>query len=200
MAVIRKFKGLHEENALERAMQEHLYQHLWLLDASWARATQTEHMERSMETALGEVCESLTDEQTLARVDVKYSTTGNKHIIIELKRAKRVLNETEIFEQLRKYYGAARAVLRAANRATEEVEILCLLGKRLREWTRDDGSEKRFRESLRAYNSRIVMYDELIENAERAYKDYLDRERESGRVFRLVQRVSERDVEMMSTT
>lgn len=85
LRIIRKLTGLVDENAKERAMQEHLYKHLWLLDPSWERATHTEHMERKMETALQQICDTLTPEQRQARVDVKYSTTGKKHVIIELK-------------------------------------------------------------------------------------------------------------------
>ena len=200
LEVIRKFTGFVDDNALEQAMQEHLYRHLWLLDPSWERATRTEHMERRMETALESVCDSLTEEQRRARVDVKYSTTGNKHVIIELKRAARVLNEADISQQLKKYYSAAHKVLKDSNRVTDEVEILCLLGKLLREWKDVDGAESRFRDSLRPYNSRIVMYDELIDNAMRAYQDYLDREKEAGRVYRLIQRISDQDVRALSPT
>ena len=60
--------------------------HLWLLDASWERATHTEHMEKRIYNALQGVYASLTKEQQESRLDIYYSTTGNKHVIIELKR------------------------------------------------------------------------------------------------------------------
>ena len=83
LEVINKLTGLVDENAKERALQEHLYQHLWLLDPSWERATHTEHMERRIHTALQGVYDSLSPDQRAARLDIYYSTTGNKHVIIE---------------------------------------------------------------------------------------------------------------------
>lgn len=44
------------------------------------------------------------------------------------------------------------------------------------------------------------MYDELIENALQAYQDYVDGADKAGRVYRLIQRISERDVEALSPT
>ena len=37
MEVIKAFKNITEENALEKVIQTHLYNHLWLLDPSWER-------------------------------------------------------------------------------------------------------------------------------------------------------------------
>ena len=90
--------------------KDHLYAHLWLLDPSWERATATARMEQRIKTALDGVYDSLTEEQKSARLDIYYSTTGNKHVIIELKRAERVLDTTDLFAQVSKYYGAAENV------------------------------------------------------------------------------------------
>ena len=51
---------------------------------------------------------------------------------------------------------------------------------------------------LSASRARVVMYDELIENALQAYQDYVDGADKAGRVYRLIQRLSERDVEALS--
>ncbi len=181
-------------------MQEHLYKHLWLLDPSWERATHTEHMERRMETALNEECDSLTAEQQRARVDVKYSTTGNKHVIIELKRAQARVTTSALSDQVSKYYTAAEIILNSADRSNEPVEIVCVVGRRLRDWNESPTGEQRSREILRASHARVVMYDELIENALQAYQDYVDGAERAGRVYRLIHRISERDVEALSPT
>ena len=49
-------------------------------------------------------------------------------------------------------------------------------------------------------NARIVSYDQLIDNALQAYQDFVDREQEAGRVYRLIQGISEQDVEAISPT
>ena len=198
LQVIRKLTGLVDENAKERALQEHLYKHLWLLDASWERATHTERMEQLISNALEGVYNTLTEDQKRSRLDIYYSTTGNRHVIIELKRADRVLNSSELYDQISKYYGAAEKVLTATNRSNEPLEVVCVVGRRLRDWDDSPTGESRSRDSFKALNARIVSYDELINNALEAYQDYVDRGQEAGRVYRLIQEISEQDIEAIS--
>ena len=198
LQVIRKLTGLVDENAKERALQEHLYKHLWLLDASWERATHTERMEQLISNALDGVYDTLTEEQKRARLDIYYSTTGNKHVIIELKRADRVLSSSDLYDQISKYYGAAEKVLASTNRSNEPLEVVCVVGRRLRDWDESPTGELRSRDSFKALNARVVSYDELINNALEAYQDYVDRGQEAGRVYRLIQEISEQDIEAIS--
>ena len=198
LQVIRKLTDLVDEDAKEKALQQHLYKHLWLLDPSWERATLTAVMEKRIHTALKGVFDSLTPEQKSARVDIFYSTTGNRHVIIELKRAKRILTTSDLHDQISKYYSAAENVLRDTGKSSEPLEVVCVVGRRLRDWDDSDTAESRSRESLRALNARVVFYDELIENALQAYQDYVDRGEEAGRVYRLIQEISEEDVRAIS--
>ena len=195
--VIRKLIGLVDDNAKERVLQAHLFTHLWLLDPSWERATYTEHMERRVRTVFDRVYHSLPKEQQDARLDIYYCTTGNRHVIIELKRADRILSSLELLNQVEKYCSAVKQILLDTGKGNELLEIVCVVGKRLREWDSPDG-EKSSRESLRAYNATVVTYDELIEHALQAYQDYVDREQEVGRVYRLIQEISNQDVEAIS--
>ena len=196
--VIRKLTGLVDENAKERALQEHLYQHLWLLDPSWERATHTERMEQRIYLALDGVYNSLTSKQRDARLDIYYSTTGNKHVIIELKRANRALDTSDLHGQITKYYGAAETVIGEMGKGSEPLEFVCVVGRRLRDWDESSGAEQRGRDSLKALNARVVSYDQLIENALQAYQDYVDSGAEAGRVYKLIQEISEHDVEAIN--
>ena len=198
LEVISKLTNLVDENAKERVLQEHLYKHLWLLDPSWERATHTFLMERRIHTALKGVYESLTPEQQQSRLDIYYCTSGNKHVIIELKRANRELTSNDLYGQISKYYGAAERVLSTTGRPNEPLEIVCVVGRRLRDWDDSPTGEARSRESLRAQNARVVSYDQLIENALQAYKDYLERGEAAGRVYRLIQEISEQDFQAIS--
>jgi len=82
------------DDALEKAIQQHLFKHLWLLDPSWERATGTEYMEQQVDTEFKKLNAKLTKEEKEGRVDIKYATrVGPSHLIIELKRAKRVDNQ-----------------------------------------------------------------------------------------------------------
>ena len=198
LEVIRKLTGLVDENAKERAMQEHLYKHLWLLDPSWERATNTALMEKRIKTALDGVYDSLTEDQKAARLDIYYSTTGKRHVIIELKRADRLLTTTDLHGQISHYYSAAEKILAYSGRENEPLEMVCVIGRELRDWNESPTGKQRSRESLKALNARVVMYDELIDNAQEAYKDYVERGQEAGRVYRLIQEISEQDVEAIS--
>ena len=200
MEVIRKLTGLVDEKARERALQEHLFKHLWLLDPSWERATHTERMERQIKTALQGVYDSLPEEQQKARLDIYYATTGNKHVIIELKRANRVLGTTEIYDQISRYNNEAKRILENTGRRNEPLEIVCVVGKKLREWVTYPNTEQEYRDSLRVRNARIVYYDELIENALQAYNDYVVSAEKAGRVYKLIQSIEEQDVEAISPT
>ena len=200
LQVINKLSDLIDESAKERVVGEHLYKHLWLLDPSWERATHTEAMERGVKTALNGVVESLTEEQKRARLDIYYSTTGNRHVIIELKRADRVLTTTDLHGQVTKYYNAAKQVLINSDKGSEPLEIVCVVGRRLRDWSDSSEAEERSRKSLSALNARVVTYDRLIENALQAYQDYVDRGKAAGRVYRLIQEISEQDAEAINPT
>lgn len=197
LEVIGKLTTLTDENAKERAMQEHLHRHLWLLDPSWERATSTVRMEERIYNALDGVYESLTPEQKAARLDIKYSTTGNKHVIIELKRAGRVVSSSDLITQVEKYYGAARIVLNDMGKVNEPIEVVCVIGQRLRGWDDAPDGESRSRQALEAYNARVVMYDQLIQNALEAYQDYVNGAENVGRVYRLITSIGPEDFQAM---
>lgn len=198
LEVINKLTGLVDENAKEKALQRHLYQHLWLLDPSWERATRTERIESRIYNALEGVYDSLTEEQKEARLDISYSTTGNRHVIIELKRADRVLTTADLQSQIMKYFGAAENVLIDMGKRSEPLEIVCVIGRRLRDWDEHSTGEERSRGALKSYNARIVTYDELITNAQQAYQDYINSREEVGRIYRLIQDISDQDVRAIS--
>lgn len=140
----------------------------------------------------------MTEEQQQARLDIKYTTTGNKHVIIELKRANRVLTTPDLFGQISKYYDAAEKVLARSVKGNEPIEIICVLGDWPRDWNDAPSSGLRYRESLRSLNARVVTYDQLIENALNAYQEYVDREQEAGRVYDLIQSIEKQDVEAIN--
>ena len=198
LEVIRKLTDLVDDNAKEEAIKQHLYKHLWLLDASWERATHTERMEKRIYKALDGEYKSLTPEQRDSRLDIYYTTTGNKHVIIELKRAARVLDTSDLHTQISKYCGAASNVLQGLGKGNEPLELVCVIGKRLRDWDDRPDGELRSRRSLDALDARVVMYDELIQNAQEAYQDYLKQAEEAGRVYRLIISIEAEDFQAMS--
>ena len=188
LEVIRKFENIVEDDEIEKVLQEHLYNHLWLLDPSWERATRTEYMERQVRIALDGVDAILTESEKLSRVDIGYTTSGNKHVIIELKRASRSLSTSDLVTQIQKYYGAATKVLQQTGKGNDPVEFICVIGRPLTDWDNPDGVSMS-RNMLEGAKARVVMYQELIENAAKAYNDYADMHKEAGRVYELIKTI-----------
>ncbi len=197
LGVIRKLTSLVDDDAKERALTEHLYKHLWLLDPSWERASHTPHMETRINTVLRGPDGSLTDKEKLSRIDIRYTTTGKKHVIIELKRASRLLRTGELVDQINGYRTAVSKVLESLGKTDESLEIICVVGKPLQDWSAPDG-RKVSRDTLAGSYARVVMYDELIENALEAYQEYVDREQDAGRVYRLITSIEAEDFHAMS--
>ena len=196
LEVITKLAGLVDEDAKEKALQKHLYKHLWLLDPSWERATHTARMETQVAKALDKVYASLTVAQKKSRLDIKYTTTGNKHVVIELKRASRRLSTGDLITQIIKYRGAVGKVLGSQGKGDEPLEFICVIGRDLSDWSNPDGRQKSTN-TLAGQEARVVMYDGLIGNAQQAYQDYLDRQGQAGRVHELITSISVEDVEAM---
>jgi Histidine kinase-, DNA gyrase B-, and HSP90-like ATPase len=160
------------ENALERAIQQFLFDHLWLLDPSWERAEGTEVMEKGVKSMFEAVTAKLTDEERLGRLDIGYRKAAGEHIIIELKRPDRIVGRSEMLEQSEKYLSGMKKLLEAQGTPHEPVEIVFVLGKEPKEWANPEGKE-RVAVQLKANGARIVFYNALLANAEKSYRDYL---------------------------
>ena len=186
LRIISKLHDAVQDNAVERTIQEILYEHLWLLDPSWDRATETTYMEQTVQKEFAEIeaKELLTDSELNGRYDIKYKMTAGKHVIIELKRANRKLDQYDLLRQVEKYGEVLRKIVRAIGK-NEPVEIVCLVGKQLVQWS-DAEQRERSKKTMEQQNVRVVLYHELIEDAYRTYNSFLELRHEHGRVYRLV--------------
>ena len=173
MDIIDKFEKITNEQQKERVLQEYLYKNLWLLDPSWERPTSNETMEKRLTSLFdGEV--NLTEDEKKARLDIRFKEFAGKTVIVELKRYDRVVSSGEILDQVRKYSNGIDKILRKEDPDKPPLyEIIVLLGK----YVDNDSSPKnceQVAESLKPHHSRVVYYDELINNARNAYKSYFD--------------------------
>ena len=188
--VVKALQQKVDENVLEKVIQQHLFNHLWLLDPSWERATETQYMEQRVETEFAKIDAGLTEDEKKARIDIKYRKTGGRHVIIELKRSGVLTNTDALMQQVRKYRNALEKLLGEYGQANDAVEIVCVVGKPLSDWT-SDRAKKASEDQMKFIDSRVVLYQELIENAYRAYREYLDTDKEAGRVFSLIAAIEE---------
>lgn len=193
LAVIDKLIEIADNSPIEKVVQEHLFNHLWLLDPSWERMQGTEHVETTVRKAF-EALEAKRQGDRESRLDIKYTTTAGKHVIIELKRPSVVVSTGELMAQVERYRTEVEEIMQREGRPTEPVEFVCVVGKKPRDWGTPSG-RSRSEASLAAYSARIVMYDELIRNAQEAYKDYTERQKTVSRVYNLITSIEESDKE-----
>jgi hypothetical protein len=170
--VIKTLQEKVDENALERAIQQYLFDHLWLLDPSWERAEGTQVMEVRVQKLFADVAADLTEEERRGRLDIGYRKTAGEHVIIELKRPERVVGRSEMLDQSEKYFSGMTRLLFAQGTPHEPIEIVFVLGHEPREWANPEG-KTRVINQLKENRARIVFYDQLLTNAEKAYSDYL---------------------------
>ena len=181
-----------DDNALEKVLQEHIFTHLWLLDPGWERATETgpAYMEKSVGKMFEDVDKTLTEEERLSRIDIKYTTAHGKHVIVELKRADRVLSTNDVHRQLDKYRIAFQKVVRQHEKQPKPLELVCIVGRELSEWT-DPAERELTARTLAPIGARVVTYQQLITDSEANYKEFLERHAEAGRISELIHEINE---------
>lgn len=173
LEVIRAFEQHVSDDEREKVLQQYLFDHLWLLDPSWDRASGSEIIEQPVQREFDGIDASLSDEERRGRVDIKYRNTTGRHVIIELKRANRIVDVAELVTQGRKYRLALTKCLKAAGRSEEPHEVIFVVGRPLR-----DESDHEFVElQLKSINGRVLTYAQLIDRAKLAYREYLDKTR-----------------------
>ena len=173
---IQKLDSLADEDELERVVQEHVYNNLWLLDPSWERATEDAYMEQRLNKIAPDVfpLDDRGDEIT-GRIDIRYRKAAGAHVIVELKRYGRSCTIDELMTQGQKYYDGLSSVLTQQNRSSEPIEVVFVLGQapRVTHRQRYDDSEYIARR-LDPIGGRYVLFRELVRNARHQYQEYLE--------------------------
>ncbi len=187
LEVVRKLIADVEGDALEKIIQEHIHSHLWLLDPSWDRATETPQMEKTIKKDFEDLQAKSTDEEQAGRIDIIYKKSSGKHIIIELKRASARTNTSALLNQVDKYRTAVKKAARDAG-DNDSVETICLVGCDLKDWRTDELREES-QKTLQPKNIRVVTYQQLIHDAEIHYKNYLEKSDDRGRINSLLEEI-----------
>ena len=189
--VIKKLSADIDENVLEKIIQQHIYNHLWLLDPSWDRATETPTLERSVTTSFDKISDKLSKEEKQGRLDIRYKKTSGKHVIIELKRGSAPNSTYSLMGQVDKYIRALRKQLRVAKEAGA-IEAVCLVGKELSDWE-DAETRQESENALEAKHIRVITYQQLIRDAEASYQQYLEKSKAKGRIKKLLDEIETYD-------
>lgn len=187
LEAISAFQGIVDADSKERVLQQYLFDHLWLLDASWERAAGSEIMETRL-TEEGVIVADLNEKEKLGRVDIKYRTSAGKHIVVELKKARRKMRLIELQEQGQTYVDKLKKILRAQNEPNPDIEVVFVIGTPIDE---EGSNPDRIKNSMAAISpgSRIIHFDTLIRNAQDNYAEYLRATREADRLQAIVDRL-----------
>ena len=154
--VIRTLQDKVDENAREKAIQQYLFDHLWLLHPYWERAESTEVMETRVTSLFEDIDATLTDDERQGRLDIGYRKTAGQHVVIELKRPQRVVTIPELIAQVGKYRSGMKRILTHLGTPYEPIEFVVLLGREPREWSdadRKDSAKVLWRSMMRGSSS-----------------------------------------------
>lgn len=185
--VIHALRRLVDEDEKEKALQKHLFDHLWLIDSTWERADGSELIEsRLLEE--GVKVHDLTEKERLGRVDIKYRNVMGKHVIVELKRAGRNVKLIELQEQGILYVDKLEKILGKQGEQNPQIEVVFVIGPMIDE---EKNNRQRVESMMDAVSpgSRIVHFDNLISGATRHYQQFLDKSAELDRVASIVDRI-----------
>lgn len=168
LCVIQKLQQSVKKNKREKEVQKYIFEHLWLLDPAWERATEFERMEERIQRAIPQKA------GRYLRMDIRYRRVAGAHVILELKRASRRLHKTDIERQLGDYMSAVRKQLKEdLQQIRLPIEGICIVGKLPIGWEEDSEIRRKEEDSLRLLGIRVLTYTELINNAESAYAKFL---------------------------
>ncbi len=184
---IRDFQTIIDEDAKERVLQKYLFDHLWLLDPAWERATGSPIMESRLTTE-GVLIEDMTEKERLGRVDLAYRTNAGKHVIVELKKVGRKMGLLDLVEQGQTYVDKLTKILREQNQSSPDIEVIFVLGKTIDE---EATNPERLKSSMTSISpgSRIVHYDTLIRGAQEAYSAYIEKSKSLDKLEKIVDRI-----------
>ncbi|MDE0507107.1 MAG: ATP-binding protein [Gammaproteobacteria bacterium] len=186
--MIRKLRKLVDDNDFEEMIQKHIYTHLWLLDPSWDRATETPSMEKTVRTDFDRLSKKLSQEERDGRIDIRYKKTSGKHVIVELKRASVKTTSWMLGNQVQKYLDALKKQI-DEHREYGPVEAVCLLGHLPTDWTSQNQRQDEL--NLTTRGIRVMTYRSLIKDAEKSYDEYLRKAEDRGRIKKLLDAIEE---------
>ncbi len=176
LRAIEALSKLTEENQKERVLQEYLFDHLWMLDPAWDRATGNAEMEKRLKL---QSCFSDDNEtkEKFGRIDIRYRQVGGGNVLVELKRYKVKPSPFQLAEQCSQYVQALKQV----ESTPKTWSIVAIVGT----MSADDREKAEYHMRAEARDARVVTYDQLISQAASQYSEFIERTRKADRIARL---------------
>lgn len=180
MKVIKAFEDKVNENLKEKIIQEYLYNHLWLLDPAWERSIGSETMEQTISKEFEKIDVDLSDEEKKGRIDIKYKTYADTHIIIELKRPSVTTYCNKLIAQVDKYRRALKEYLKKNGIENQAIETICIVGEMPKDY--DD----EYRSELTLKSIKVITYNNLFRQTHNNYALYIEASCKAGRLVKLI--------------
>ena len=187
LGIIQTLEEKIDNNNRERVIQEYLFDHLWLLDPHWERIESEQFMETRISTVFGNLENTLSEEEKLARIDIKYRKTAGTHVVVELKRPDVIVKTEELVGQIEKYRSGILKLLGDQN-DTNPLSFVILLGRRPSIWRNPKGPET-VTKLLKDVDAHIVLYDELLRNASNCYDEYWRKYRDVKSLEKIIEAI-----------
>ncbi|PWB53905.1 MAG: hypothetical protein C3F13_08350 [Anaerolineales bacterium] len=188
LAVIQKLVKLADSqpSVKERVLQEHIFDHLWLLHPSWDRASTNQRIEQSVTKEFNAVTAKLTKEEKEGRIDIRYKTAAGKHIIVELKKYDRKVTVDELIPQIRKYRNALEKCLKSHLPDEKPIiESIIILGDHPEPKSQPETNIQH----LSLEGARYVLYDQLITDALQGYQEYIEKDKAVSELLNIVDKI-----------
>ncbi|PTL73227.1 hypothetical protein C1I63_10445 [Rathayibacter caricis DSM 15933] len=181
LEAIEKLENMINKDELEKVLQKHLFDNMWLLDPSWEGATGDVDMEVALATirrkskVVFDKSESANQKQ--GRIDIQYRSAAGVHMIVELKKYRREVSLDELRIQGEKYHDAMSEVLRKRKEPVRNISVVFVVGQEPKNvYTGDESLDTVVSRQLHQIDGRILYYDTLLATAQKRYKDYRDRQ------------------------
>lgn len=180
IGIIKKLEELTDANSLEKEIQTHIFEHLWLLDPSWERAAGSEIMEQTVKKEFGKIT-TLTADELKGRLDIRYKKSAGAHVIIELKKSDKTLKAVDLYNQGDKYRNALEKCLTNQNEPSPPIEIIFLLGS-----SPIETNQNQTKHLFQGINARFLTYKEIVHSAMMTYSEYLEQNKEAGAIREII--------------
>lgn len=189
LGIIDKLESLKDENEKEKVIQEHLYEHLWLLDPAWERTTET-FIEQKLSNELKQACP---DNNSGARLDIAYKNIAGKHIIIEMKKEipSYSIDIYDLIKQGNKYVDATKQwyLNNQDYSDVSGIEVYFLVGTKVKNKIYQTTDKETVNDLLRASKAELLTYDELITRSRNAYAEYLQKTNDIQKIKDIVEKI-----------
>ena len=189
LEAIKSFSGLVDAKKKEAVLQRYLFNHLWLLDPMWDRASDSERIEQTLKKEYRDFATDLTEEESKGRLDIRYKTNAGAHIIVELKKADRRMTVAELIEQGEKYKSALTKCLQKMNELNPDIQLVFVLGMPVVQEDNSVLGAPYVRQMLSQLGARVVYYEQMIENASKAYSEYLAQSKKMDRLDEILDQI-----------